>query len=79
MKVTARLHATLRRPTSSGLQNRVTVDLAEGVTVAALLQALEIDLPAEHLLILIGTRRFEPDHPLQDGDEVNLFPPISGG
>lgn len=79
MKVTARLHATLRRPVSGGYQNRVTVELAEGATVASLLKALEIDMPPEQLMILIGTRRFEPGHPLQDGDEINLFPPISGG
>jgi molybdopterin converting factor small subunit len=79
LKVTARLHAILRRPAPDGYQNRVTVDLDEGATIVALLQVLEIDIPSEQLITLIGTRRVEPDHLLCDGDEVNLFPPISGG
>ena len=79
MKVTVRLHATLRRPASDGYQNRVIVDLADGAVVAALLQALDIDMPSEQLIILTGTRRVESNHRLNDGDEVNLFPPISGG
>ncbi len=79
MKVTARLHAILRQPTPDGYQNRVMVDLNEGATIVTLLQTLEIDLPPEQLIVLIGTHRVEPDHLLRDGDEVNLFPPISGG
>ncbi|MEA3337487.1 MAG: MoaD/ThiS family protein [Chloroflexota bacterium] len=79
MKVTARLHATLRRPVSDGYQNRVTVELDEGATVASLLKTLEIGLAPEHLLVLLGQQRIDPEHALHDGDAVQIFPPISGG
>ena len=54
MKVTVRLHATLRRQAPEGYQNRLTVELAEGATVADLLQKLELGLEPEHLLIVIN-------------------------
>lgn len=79
MKVTARLHATLRRPTPNGLQNRLTVELEDAATVASLLETLAIDLAPEHLMVLIGQRRVYPGDTLEEGDEVHLFPPISGG
>ncbi|GAB4435470.1 MAG: hypothetical protein Kow0031_17210 [Anaerolineae bacterium] len=79
MKVTARLHATLRRATPNGLQNRVSVELPENATIADLLAALAIDASPEHVMLLIDHRRVTPAQPLADGDEVQLFPPISGG
>jgi molybdopterin converting factor small subunit len=79
VKVQVRLHATLRRQTAEGLQNRVTVELPEAATVAALIEALDIELDADSLMVLIGQRRVYAEHRLNDGDEVQLFPPISGG
>jgi molybdopterin converting factor small subunit len=79
LKVMVRLHATLRRPTPEGYQNRLTVELEEGATVAALLKRLELGLEPEHLLIVINRRRVEPEDTLVDGVEIDLFPPISGG
>jgi molybdopterin converting factor small subunit len=79
LKVNARLHATLRRATPDGPQNRVTVELEEGATVASLLSFLEIDMAPAYLLVIINKRRVEPDYLLSDGDEIDLFPPISGG
>lgn len=77
--VSVRLHSTLRRPTPTGYQSRFTVELDEEAGVADLLAALELDLSPEHLLVLIDRRRVGPEHRLQDGDQVQLFPPISGG
>ena len=79
MKVLVRLHATLRRPTPEGYQNRLSVELREGATVADLLQKLELGLSPEHLLMVINRRRVEPEDTLVDGAEIDLFPPISGG
>ncbi len=79
MKVTVRLYATLRRPTPTGIQNQVMVELEEGATVAALLKVLPLPIAPEQVMVLSGLRRVYADHPLRDGDEVQLFPPISGG
>ena len=79
MKVKVRLHATLRRQTPAGYQNRLVVELEEGATVASLLKALELGIEPEHLLLVINRQRVEPDDVLADGAEIDLFPPISGG
>lgn len=79
MKVTVRLHATLRRQTPEGYQNRLTLELAEEATVADLLQKLQLGLEPEHLLMVANRRRIEPEDRLADGMEIDLFPPISGG
>jgi molybdopterin converting factor small subunit len=79
LNVKVRLHATLRKITPEGPQNRLTVDLPDNATVADLLQALEVEASPDHVMALIGNRRVEPDHPLNGSDEVQLFPPISGG
>lgn len=79
MIVTARLNATLRRPTPDGYLNRLTVELEEGATVASLLDALGLDQDPQHLMILVNRRQVDLDHVLSDGDEVHLFPPLSGG
>lgn len=77
--VSVRLHTTLRRPTPTGYQSRLTVELDKEASVADLLAALELDLSPEYLLVLIDRRRVGPEHRLGDGDQVQLFPPISGG
>jgi hypothetical protein len=74
-----RLHATLRRPTPDGYQNRLTINLDEDATVRSLLEAIGLDQDADHLMILIGRRRVEPEHRLVPDEQVDLFPPISGG
>jgi molybdopterin converting factor small subunit len=79
LKVTVRLHATLRRTGPEGIQSRLAVELEEGATVASLLRSLALDVAPEHLMVVVNRRRLEPEHRLEDGDEVDLFPPISGG
>jgi molybdopterin synthase sulfur carrier subunit len=41
--------------------------------------ALGAVLPALPLLVAVNRRYAAPDTLLQDGDEVALFPPVSGG
>ncbi len=79
MKINVRLHATLRKITADGPQNRLAVDLPDNATVAHLLHALDIDASPEHVMVVLGNRRIGPDHPLNGDDEIQLFPPISGG
>jgi len=57
----------------------LTVELEEGATVASLLNSLALEVAPEHLMVVVNRRRLEPEHGLEDGDEVDLFPPISGG
>ncbi len=79
MEVTVRLHTILRRPSPEGLLGKLTVELEEGATVVSLLKSLQLEIAPEHLLVVINRRRVDPEHRLNDGDEVHLFPPISGG
>ncbi len=79
MIVTARLNATLRRSTPDGYQSRLTVELDQGATVASLLEALNLEVAPENLMILVNRRQVDLDDTLSDGDEVHLFPPLSGG
>jgi molybdopterin converting factor small subunit len=79
LKVKVRLHATLRRHTPEGYQNRLEVELEEGAKVASLLELLELDVEPQHLLMVVNRRRVEPEDMLADGVKIDLFPPISGG
>jgi molybdopterin synthase catalytic subunit len=62
------------------------VELPEGATVSALLDRLRATLPAnapEHLLrgiaVSVNGEYARASQALQDGDEVGLLPPVSGG
>lgn len=79
MKVTAHLHTILQRQTPEGLVRRLEVELPGGSRVADLMAVLEINLPEDALLLAVNGRVAEPGTPLQDGDQVNLMPAISGG
>jgi molybdopterin converting factor subunit 1 len=59
-------------------------ELAEGATVEALIAHLQATLPglagwASRIQIAVNRSYAAPDTRLQDGDEVALFPPVSGG
>lgn len=79
MIVTVHLHTILQRQTPEGLVDRLDVNLPSGVTLAGLLQQLEIELAPEYLLLVINGRVADLDEIIRDGDEVNLMPAISGG
>jgi len=59
-------------------RGRVEVELTEGATLGELLSTLEIPQESE-LGILVNGRNARPDVPLQDGDEVDIFPAMAGG
>ncbi len=79
MKVTVHLHTILQRPTPEGMLSRLDVDLPPGSTLGALLQHMEVELAPDHLLLAVNGRVAGLDRILQDGDQVNLMPAISGG
>jgi sulfur carrier protein ThiS len=79
VKVTVHLHTILQRQTPDALLSRLEVDIASGSSLADLVHYLEVDLDPEHLLLAVNGRVASMEQTLQDGDQVNLMPAISGG
>lgn len=78
-RVRVKLFATLRRfYPELGVGEALTIDLPDGSTVAELVRQLR--LPADHVRVVFvnGVSR-DDTHPLADGDEVGIFPPVGGG
>lgn len=81
MEITVRLSAGLARQAG---QPRLSLDLAEGATLADLLARLRAGYPAlapqlEATVAVIAGRHAGMDEPLTAGQEVALLVPISGG
>ncbi|GEM_PF-9151 len=81
MRVTVRLFALLRD--RAGI-NATDVDLPDAATVGALLDVLATKFPSlkaslSSALVAVNQEYAFRDDPLQDGDEIALFPPVSGG
>jgi molybdopterin synthase sulfur carrier subunit len=75
----AKLFATLRpyRP-GLGIGEAFPVELPDGATVGDLVRKL--GLPEDQVKLVFVNGLFqELDHPLADGDEVGIFPPVGGG
>jgi len=79
IRVSVRLHTVLRRKTPEGIVDRLEVDLPEGATVQALLEAAAIPLSGDALLLVVNGRIVKPEHVLAEGDQVRLVPAMSGG
>lgn len=79
MLITAHLHTILQKQTDRGLIDRMQVELPAGASVADLLAQLEIELNPEALLVAVNGRMASPARILENGDQVNLMPAISGG
>lgn len=83
MQVTVKLYATLSDYLPPASQhNRVTVDVAEGATVDAVLQPFALPAKLTHLVLLNGV--FIPPAErstasLKTGDTLAVWPPIAGG
>ena len=81
MKLEVRLFASLKDRAGG---ERLTVDLASPATVRSLTDALAARYPAlkpalPSALVAVNHDFAFPDTPLESGDEVALFPPVSGG
>ncbi len=77
--VHAKLFATLRRHYPHlGIGEPMEVELPDGATVGQLVDHLRI--PAGQVkVVFINSIIREKNHPLADGDEVGIFPPVGGG
>ncbi|HKZ04839.1 MAG TPA: MoaD/ThiS family protein [Methylomirabilota bacterium] len=79
MKVRLRLFATLAQYLPSDADgDGVTLVLPDGARVSDALSALRIPAREEYVIAVNGAHR-EGNARLVDGDEVTLFPPLSGG
>ncbi|NLF66549.1 MAG: molybdopterin converting factor [Chloroflexi bacterium] len=81
IELEVRLFATLKERAGRA---RVRVSLEEPAHVAHLLELLGAEYPAlapalESVLVAVNREFAFPGDPLADGDEVALFPPVSGG
>lgn len=79
MVVTVHLHTVLQRQTSEGLVSQLDVSIPPKSTINDLLTQLEINYPLDSLLLVVNGRLAEVDHILQEGNQINLMPAISGG
>jgi len=79
MIVTVHLHTILQKPGEHGLVNRLEIELPVGTRLVDLLGSLEIELDPDTLLLAVNGRMADPDRVLENGDQVNLMPAISGG
>jgi molybdopterin converting factor small subunit len=77
--VRVRLFATLREfQPDLGLGEAFSVELRNGATVGDLIQ--QLGLPDEEVKIVFVNGIFrDRAHPLADGDELGIFPPVGGG
>lgn len=81
LRVKVRLFAAPREAVGKG---ELAVDVAEGASVADLLDALTLTHPPlakwrGHLLVSVNRAFVKGDAALAHGDEVALLPPVSGG
>jgi len=79
MRLRVKLFAFLTRyrdNVSSG--THFEIDMLEGASVADLLRALQVPAKEVKLTFVNGLAQPE-DWQLEDGDEVDIFPPIAGG
>lgn len=80
LKVRVRLFASLREAVGAG---ELALDVPDGATVGDVVARLSEDHPevARHPNLVLARNQavVEADEPLEDGDEVAVFPPVSGG
>jgi len=81
MQVHVRLFASLRESVG---QDHVVIEIPEGITVQELVQHVVEQFPAlrgaaSAIYAAVNNRYVSPTTVLQAGDEVSLFPPVSGG
>jgi molybdopterin synthase catalytic subunit len=81
MRVRVKLFARLRETVGAGELER---ELGEGSTVGDLLSSLYAEYPGladltTRTVIAVNQEFATPDNRLSDGDEIAIFPPVSGG
>ena len=84
MKITFKLYASLTQylPAEARTDNRIGLELADGATVAQVIEPFGLPPKLVHL-VLVNGHYVAPEkrlsHALQDGDVLAIWPPIAGG
>ena len=81
MNITIKFFARLREAVGSSTLNR---NVSNNSTIADLIKSLQTEFPklgdiASRTIVAINQEFVDQDTPLSEGDEVALFPPVSGG
>ena len=79
IQVTVHLHTILQRQTAEGTIDEIELTVPADSKVGDLLEIAGIDLGTDMLILVRNGRVVRPEDPLQDGDQINLMPAISGG
>ncbi len=78
MRVRVKLHAALRKHLKADQWDGFDLELHEGATVGDVIA--QIGIPPKHAGMLVsGDEYLEATSVLQDGQELNVFPPMAGG
>lgn len=78
MRVTVRLHSTLRKFLPGGARSCVELELSDGATVAELITRLGIP-PAYAAIAASTDQQIPTTAALHDRQQIDLFPPLVGG
>ena len=81
MRITIRLFALLKDRAGA---DHIDLDLPEKSTIATAVEQLRHRIPAladhlNHIAFALNRSYTQANTPLQDGDELALIPPVSGG
>lgn len=79
MQVRVKLMASLRNQVPPEARGAAQLELEPGATVTTALEKLSIPSAHVHLVMINGSAEPERNHPLNDGDELVIFPPVAGG
>ena len=77
MQVRVRLFAGLRE--RAGGADEVEVELPDGALVRDALERLGVLTDGVPVVMAVNREYADPEHPLHQGDELALIPPVSGG
>lgn len=78
MHITVRLHSTLRKFQPAQGQTALELEMSDGATVADVIVRLGIP-PGFAPLAVRAERQIPPAAVLEDGQQIDLFPPLAGG
>ena len=83
-RITFKLFATLQDylPAEAKKTNALTLDLADGTTVAQVVERFALPLKLVHLVLIDGTFVPPADRAgrvLKEGETLAIWPPVAGG